>query len=118
MSRKNIADTLKSSRKNAKMSVETVCERLKSYDIEISTKTLYNYETAFRQPDADTLMALCDIYGITDILGTFGYKKEEPTVNNSELSDEEKVFTSLPPEMRQEVLRYMQYLAEQQDRLE
>lgn len=81
----------------------------------LSPKTLYSYESGHRQPDADTLMALCEIYGIVDILATFGYKKEEPAdVSVDELTENERIFMSLPPDLRQEALRYMRYLVEQE----
>ena len=59
------------------MSVEEVSCILKSmHGIDISAKTLYSYEPGHRQPDADLLMALCDIYGITDIMGEFRDKQK------------------------------------------
>lgn len=115
MERNRIAETLKAKRRECALSVGEVSARLKAYGISISTKALYNYETGFRQPDANTLMALCEIYGITDALSAFGYKKEEPTsVNADELTENEKLFMSLPPDLRQEALRYMKYLVEQE----
>lgn len=118
MSRATIAEALKEHRKSKHLSAAKVIELLKNYEIEISPKSLYSYESGHRQPDADTLMALCDIYEISDILGTFGYKKEESTdVTANELSENESIFTSLPPDLRQEALRYMRYLAEQERKL-
>ncbi len=61
------------------MSVDEVCKQLEEYDINLSKNTMYNYETGYRQPDADTLMALCEIYGIANVLETFGYKKNPAT---------------------------------------
>lgn len=77
MSRERIAQVLKEKRKIKKMSVEEVSGILKSmHGIDISAKTLYSYETGHRQPDADLLMALCDIYGVTDIMGEFRDKQK------------------------------------------
>ena len=60
---------------------------------------------------------MCEFYGVTDILGVFGYKeKEPPGIEASELSENEKLFMSLPADLRQEALRYMKYLAEQEGR--
>lgn len=82
MSRERIAQVLKEKRKIKKMSVEEVSGILKSmHGIDISAKTLYSYETGHRQPDADLLMALCDIYGITDIMGEF--RDEQKTSSNA-----------------------------------
>ena len=72
MSRETIAKVLKDKRKAAQLTVEKVTEQLKQqFQIEISSKSIYSYESGHRQPDADTLMALCDIYGISDVMGTF-----------------------------------------------
>lgn len=117
VARNMIAETLKAKRHEAGLSVHQVADQLGKYGITLSIKTLYNYETGFRQPDADTLMALCEIYGITNILSTFGYKKGEPAdVNADELTENERIFMSLPPDLRQEALRYMRYLAEREDK--
>lgn len=35
-------------------------------------------ESGQSQPDADTLLLLCEIYNIDDILGTFGYSENTP----------------------------------------
>lgn len=84
MSRETIASVLKARRKETGLSVEFVVSALsEKYNIQISAKTIYSYESGHRQPDADTLLALCKIYGIKDIFEAFGYKKEEPTVDNS-----------------------------------
>lgn len=58
MSRSGIAETLKSKRKDAGLTVDAVCKRLEEYNIQLSKNTMYNYESGYRQPDADTLMAL------------------------------------------------------------
>ena len=42
-------------------------EKLKRHDINISDKTLYGWESGHRQPDADTFLVLCEIYGITSL---------------------------------------------------
>ena len=120
MSRESIASVLKRNRKSSNLSVESVVSILsQNYQIQISPKTLYGYESGYRQPDADTLLALCKIYGIQDILLEFGYKKkEEPTVNvnDDQLSVTENMFMSLPENLRKDALRYMRFLAEQEDK--
>ena len=46
-------------------------------------KTIYSWETGNSQPSPDALLIMCKAYGITDVLGTFGYAEnthiEEPT---------------------------------------
>lgn len=115
MGKRNIAEVLKSRRKELGFSVDNVCEQLKDFDISISVKTLYNYETGFRKPDAETLLALCEIYEIDDMLYAFGYKKE-PTTENDEPEIAEKLFNKLPESIKSDVLRYMRFLAEQEER--
>lgn len=117
MTRSTIAEVLKDHRKSMHLSATEVAGRLSTYGVDISPKSLYSYETGHRQPDAETLMALCEIYGIKDVLTTFGYKKEEPAdVSADELTENERIFMSLPPELRQEALRYMRYLVERGDK--
>lgn len=66
----NVSAILKEKRKRLGLSVKTVLDELRSYDIEISDKTLYGWESGHRQPDADTFLALCQIYGIDTLKGT------------------------------------------------
>ena len=85
MSRERIAEVLKEKRKARRLSVEGVADILcKKYEIEISSKTLYSYESGHRQPDADLLMALCEIYGITDIMAAFRDPQAETKTPTSE----------------------------------
>ena len=42
--------------------------------------------------------------------------RKKPTVKDDGLSDMERLFLSLTPERREEVLRYMEYLASQSDK--
>ena len=80
MSRGRIAEVLKERRKAKRYSVEDVSTLLLvNYAIKISGKTLYSYETGHRQPDADLLMALCEIYGISDIMEAFREPEPETT---------------------------------------
>ena len=46
---------------------------LDQYLINISYKTLYNYEKARSSPDTDIFLSLCKIYGCSDVLYEFGY---------------------------------------------
>ena len=59
-----IAQILKKRRKEANLRAKDVLEALKSRGIVISDKTLYGWENGYRQPDADTFLVLCEIYGI------------------------------------------------------
>ena len=93
MSRERIAQVLKECRKRSNLSVEEVSDSLVNlYQIDMAPRSLYSYESGHRQPDADLLMALCEIYGVTDIAGAF----KEPNENEKK--------TSTPKRLRAEDL--------------
>lgn len=71
-----IANLLKTKRKELKLSVSDVLETLKTYEVNISDKTLYSWESGHRQPDADTSLILCHIYGVDSISEILGHEKE------------------------------------------
>lgn len=117
MEDKAFGERLKAIRLSAGRSVAEVSVYLTSLGRKASEKTIYSWESGRSQPTPDTLLELCDFYGVSDVLAAFGYKKEEPTgVFADELSENERIFMSLPPELRQEALRYMRYLVEQEGR--
>lgn len=68
-----IGSVLRESRVNAKMSVEQVSDILTENGFKASKKTVYSWENGNSRPDIEVLMKLCDMYGIKDILRTFGY---------------------------------------------
>lgn len=74
MKNKMIAQVLKEYRKKRRLSVRDVCALLENKSLRVAEKTLYGWESGQSQPDADTLLILCEIYEIDDILATFGYK--------------------------------------------
>lgn len=59
----NIAYTLKELRKISHLSAKDAADQLKPFGINISSKTLYGYESSLSMPNADTFVALCKIYG-------------------------------------------------------
>ena len=65
--RDQIAGILKARRKSAGLSVKDTLNALKAQGIDVSDKTLYGWESGHRQPDADTFLILCEIYGIETI---------------------------------------------------
>lgn len=77
MKNAKIAVVLKYYRKLTHKSVSDVAEELGKSNICVAEKTIYGWESGQTQPDADTLMVLCKIYGIEDILGTFGYENKD-----------------------------------------
>ena len=65
---------LKQRRELCGFSVENVVERLeRDFGIKISEKTLYGYENGVSMPKVPTFMALCTIYGVSDLYHEFGY---------------------------------------------
>ena len=78
----SIAPLLKSKRKDLGLSVREVLAKLHEDGIDVSDKTLYGWESGHRQPDADTFLALCQIYKI----GSFSNIQKAP----SDLSEEAK----------------------------
>ena len=76
-SKEEIAKVLKAYRQETGLSAKKVIEKLSLYDIKVSPKTLYGWESGHSQPSADTLMLLCNIYGIDDIMLAFGYSRTE-----------------------------------------
>lgn len=71
----NIASALKYYRKLNKLSVNEVSAILKENNFQAAPKTIYGWESGNTQPDADTLMVLCEIYHIDNVLEAFGYKQ-------------------------------------------
>lgn len=63
----NISTLLKNRRRDIGFSVKDVLEKLKAHGIDISDKTLYGWESGYRQPDADTFLVLCEIYEINSL---------------------------------------------------
>lgn len=78
-----ISNGLRKQRENSGLSVKQAIDALKEYGIVISEKTLYAWEVGRNMPDADALLALCDIYATPDILAAFGYTKESLKKNSA-----------------------------------
>lgn len=77
MKNEMIAKVLKKYRKHNNYTVSDVANMLEDKSIRVAEKTIYGWESGQSQPDADTLLMLCDIYNINDILATFGYTNDK-----------------------------------------
>lgn len=90
MKNPNIASRLRYYRQFNHLSVQDVADKLASHGNPVSTKSIYSWETGQTQPSADTLMYLCELYKIDDVLETFGYQNtsEEKSIKDT-LTDEE-----------------------------
>ena len=100
MSKEQIALKLKKYREQCGLSVKDVQQKLALMGFSISDKTIYGYESGHRQPDADTLMAMCVIYGIDDVFSAFGYKDTDDEENNEENSEGSDEMWRLRDELR------------------
>lgn len=90
MNHPHIGPILKDYRKRNHLSVNQVVAILsKEYDMNISPKTLYSWESGQNQPSADSLLTLCKLYNITNILKTLGFQNEKEPVPLI-LSEEER----------------------------
>ena len=68
-----LSTILRERRELSNLSVDDVISKLEKYNVNISAKTLYGYESGVSVPKVNTFLYLCDIYGVSDIMGTFGY---------------------------------------------
>lgn len=87
----NLGKMLRSYRKSCNYSVKNVVDYLSDdFDINVSNKTVYSWENGQNQPPADTLLALCKLYHISNILESLGYissDSEVPLLLSSEEKD-------------------------------
>lgn len=75
----SIGETLKKCRLESGKSVKEISDLLISKGFKASEKTVYSWETGNSQPTPDALLIMCKAYGVTDVLGTFGYSMEKPS---------------------------------------
>lgn len=83
MKNPNISKVLKDYRKLNHYTVNDLVLKLEDNDLPVAAKTVYGWESGQTQPDADTLLILCKIYKIDNILETFGYNYSEDELNLS-----------------------------------
>ena len=114
---KKIAFMFRLLRERANLSVEEVAEKLKEYDIKISPKTIYNWETAHSTPKITTFLALGVIYKCKDLLSIFGFDNNEldPSLEESVLTDD--ISVSLNQKETRIITHYRQLNDEGQERL-
>lgn len=68
-----ISAILKQRRNLLGLTPEHVVSKLEERGFSISTKALYAYESGTNLPKVPVFIALCDIYEIRDIMGSFGF---------------------------------------------
>ena len=80
----NIGDKLKMLRENSNMTRKEAVDKLKTYGIDISDKTLYGYESGRNSANADMFLALCQVYRCNNIMETFSDSIDDVLFTNSE----------------------------------
>ncbi len=81
MNNNSIGQVLRYYRKLNKLSVEEVSKFLEKNNYPAATKTIYGWENNHTQPNAETLMLLCNLYKIPNILEAFGYEDNNNRTN-------------------------------------
>lgn len=71
MKNKYIPIVLKEYRKKNQLTVDEVSQLLLERSIQAAPKTIYGWESGQASPRAEILLALCEIYNITDVLTAF-----------------------------------------------
>ena len=94
-SKAEIAKVLKEYRQKTGLSSKEVTGKLSLHGITVSPKTLYGWESGHSQPDADTLLLLCDIYGIEDIMLAFGYGKTDRHPTDTKTPEKAKLLNKV-----------------------
>lgn len=76
----------------------------------VGTSFINNIEKRGSMPSVEKVQLLADYLGVTtsELLG----EKIEPGSDAGPPSENELIFRSLPPELQEEALRYMRYLAQ------
>ncbi len=103
MNKKYIGKVLRDYRKKNKLSVNDVALRLEEHDVIISPKSIYGWENGQTQPNAETLLLLCEIYNIEQILFTFGYTNRASNYAISEYENRLLKQYRTKPEMHEAV---------------
>ena len=78
-----LSEKLREKRRESGLKVQEVLDRLKTHEVFISDKTLYNWENGIRNPNADEFFALCEIYEV-DSFDEFRETKKSPEPERSE----------------------------------
>ncbi len=87
----DINTKLASIRRSAHMSQHEVAEKLTAMGIETKNKSISAWEKGVATPNAVQLLALCQIYGIIDIYGTFIENSEDKLLSGLNEQGKEKV---------------------------
>ena len=75
---KSIGKTLSVLRRAKSFMQKDVASKLSGYGVNVSSKTIYNWEKGLAQPNADQFLALCDILGVDDVMWQFSGAHKGP----------------------------------------
>ena len=102
-----IGSRLATSRKNAHLSQQEVASKMTSMGLDTKNKSVSAWEKGLATPNAVQLLALCQIYGIRDIYGTFIEEdSDELTAGlNDEGRDKVREYTELLRESKKYSLK-------------
>ncbi len=77
-----IADTLASLRKNCELTQAQVSQFLESHGVSASVKVISKWECGGSLPDAQCFVLLCDLYGVSDVVGLFTEQQGQSVLND------------------------------------
>lgn len=86
-----IGNKLRELREKSGLTVKDVINELRRFDITISEKTLYGYESGKNSTNADMFLALCQIYNCKNVIGEFSDSADEILFTNDEWNIIEKM---------------------------
>ncbi len=69
----SMGEILKKCRTSAKISVKEISETLTEKGYKASESTIYSWENDNSSPSPGALLEMCNVYGVHDVLKTFGY---------------------------------------------
>ena len=80
----NIGEKLKFLRESNSMTRKEAVDKLREFNIDISDKTLYGYESGRNSANADMFLALCKIYKCNNIMEVFSNTVDDVLFTNAE----------------------------------
>lgn len=107
----SIGENIRRCRRDLDMTLEEVATR-----VGVTRATIQKYENGIiNNIPSDKIELLAKVLHTTPayLMGWEAGDEEKPTVKDDGLSEIERLFLSLPPARREEVLRFMEYQASQ-----
>lgn len=79
-----LSELIKDKRHEFNFTAKEVIQKLKSYGVEISDKTLWGYENGVSSPSVPTFIALCKIYEMEDLFFQIQNKSARTVLSDRE----------------------------------